>query len=234
MIRRGFTLLEILIALAVLGMGMALVTQMTTVAARNSERVEEDTTVQLACENMMNSILAGNMTATIGVSTPIPDAPNWETTVELLDGPIDNLIAIRITAQRYEIDEVPSLEQPGVSIKTRVADAGRRFVVKEWARRAEIKTRVVRTSSTGETTAIDGSGETVWNDLGASDAQTGGLGVDSFADPFAEIDRANNAVSNVRSGLSGGLGGGLNTPDMNARPDFGGNMNTRDAYPRGY
>jgi prepilin-type N-terminal cleavage/methylation domain-containing protein len=57
---RGFTLLEILVVLAILGMGMALITEMTSVAARHSERVEEDTIVQLACENMMNSILAGN------------------------------------------------------------------------------------------------------------------------------------------------------------------------------
>ena len=131
---RGFTLLEILVVLAILGMGMALITEMTSVAARHSERVEEDTIVQLACENMMNSILAGNMTATIGVSTPIPDAPNWETTIELLDGPIANLIAIRITAQRYQVDEVPSVDNPSVSITTRIADPGRRFVIKEWSR----------------------------------------------------------------------------------------------------
>ena len=222
MTRRGFTLLEILVSLAVLVMGLALVTQMTTVAARHSERVEEDTTVQLACENMMNAILAGNMTATVGVSTPIPDAPNWETTVELLDGPVKSLIAIRITAQRYEIEEVPSLDNPGVPVVTRVPDLGRRFVVKEWARRAEIKTRVVQTNATGETTAIDGSGETVWNDLGSIDGQLGGdmgippigsldLGVPPMggvdtSDPFAEIDRASNAAR----GGAGALGGGLN------------------------
>ncbi|MBR5758964.1 MAG: type II secretion system protein [Thermoguttaceae bacterium] len=214
MTKRGFTLLEILVSLAVLGMGLALVTQMTAVAARHSERVEEDTTVQLACENMMNSILAGNTTATIGVSTPIPDAPNWETTIELLDGPIDNLVAIRITAQRYQIDEVPSPDNPSVSVVTRVPDLGRRFVVKEWARRAEIKTRVVRTNSTGETSAVDGTGETVWNDLGSFDGQLGGdMGIPSpggfdVADPFAEIDRASNAAS-------GALGGGLNAPGIN-------------------
>jgi|BioPla2DNA2_1021312.scaffolds.fasta_scaffold16656_2 prepilin-type N-terminal cleavage/methylation domain-containing protein len=217
---RGFTLLEILVVLAILGMGMALITEMTSVAARHSERVEEDTIVQLACENMMNSILAGNMTATIGISTPIPDAPNWETTIELLDGPIANLIAIRITAQRYQVDEVPSIDNPSVSITTRIADPGRRFVIKEWARRAEIKTRVVQTSATGETTATDGAGETVWQDLGGpGELLGGGLGGSAPVDPFAEIDRATNAIPNFSapagmnvpdsSGLGGGLGGNL-------------------------
>ena len=197
--RRGFTLLEILVCLAVLGMGVALIVEITQVAARRSQRVEEDTTVQIACQNMMNSILSGNMTATIGVSIPIPEAPNWETTIELLDGPIDKIVAIRITAQRYVTEIVPSYNG-ATAVETKTPDAARRFVVKEWARRAEIRTRVVKTNSSGGTTAVDGTGETVANDLmGSNDAFGGSLGgIDGFgdmgmgsetqADPFASID----------------------------------------------
>ena len=81
--RDAFTLMEILIVLAILGFGMTLIVEMTTFAARNSERVEEDTVVQLACENLMNSILAGEAVAHVGVSTPIPDAPRWTVTGDL-------------------------------------------------------------------------------------------------------------------------------------------------------
>ncbi len=66
--RDAFTLMEILIVLAILGFGMTLIVEMTTFAARNSERVEEDTIVQLACENLMNSILAGEAVAHVSLS----------------------------------------------------------------------------------------------------------------------------------------------------------------------
>lgn len=212
----GFTLLEILVVLAILGMGMGLITQMTIVSARNSERVEEDTFVQLACENMMNSILAGNMTATIGVSTPVPDAPNWETTVELLDGPIQKLIAIRITAQRYEIQEYPSLDGSGTPIVEKTPDEARRFVIKEYARRADVKTRVVRIDSQGKTTVVEGTGDTVAKDVAGVLGQMG-TGMDSGAlggsggDPFAAIDQALDQTNTLNSSenLGGsGLGGG--------------------------
>ena len=217
MTRNGFTLLEILVVLAILGMGMALITQMTTVAARHSERVEEDTTVQLACENMMNSILAGNLTATIGVSIPIPDAPNWEITVELLDGPIEKLVAIRITAQRYVTELIPSFTNPNEIFENKIPDEGRRYVLKEWARRSEIKTRVVQTNANGESSAIDGTGETVWNDLnGSLDGLGGssnlgpGSGLDAPYDPFAALDQELGARSNGSNNAGGTLGGGLN------------------------
>ncbi len=207
--RRAFTLLEILVVLAVLGMGMGLITQMTLVASRHSERVEEDTFVQLACENMMSSILAGNMTATVGVSTPIPDAPNWETTIELLDGPIEKLVAIRITAQRYAIEEYPSQDGSGFPISVREPEDGRRFVIKEYARRADIKTRVVQTNAQGEMTATDGTGETFANDLlGQQNAMGGGLGMDAL-DPFAAVDRGMAATNGGNNNVGGGLGGGV-------------------------
>lgn len=223
--RDGFTLLEILVVLAVLGFGMGLIVDMTTKSARISERVEEDTFVQLACDNMMNSILAGNMTATVGVSTPIPDAPNWETTIELLDGPIEKLIAIKITAQRYINDAYPSAEDPSVPVVVRTPDSARRYVIKEWARRAEIKTRVVKTTATGETTALDGTGETFAADLGASQTELGGgLGNETQYDPFASIDSALNNFGasapgyDSRNGTSGGaLGGGLGGYDAGTR-----------------
>lgn len=171
--RSGFTLLEILVVLAILGMGLALITAMTTHSARYSERIAEETVVQLACENMMNSILSGTSVAALGVEIPIPDAPKWSATVEALDGPIDKVIAIRITAQRYETFETVSPHNPQSLVVARTPEPGRRIVLKEWARRADVRTRVVRVDADGKTTAIDGTGETLAHDLNP-DANVGG------------------------------------------------------------
>ncbi|MBQ2039967.1 MAG: type II secretion system protein [Thermoguttaceae bacterium] len=208
--RDAFTLMEILIVLAILGFGMTLIVEMTTFAARNSERVEEDTIVQLACENLMNSILAGEAVAHVGVSTPIPDAPNWETSVELLDGPIEKLVAIRITAQRYVVEEVPSLADPTVPIATKVPDVGKFYVIKEWARRDEIKAVVVSPPESNQN--ADGM---AGGPLGGGlDGLSGGVeSADAPYDPFASIDAALDSdpqAPQTNGGPpAGALGGGL-------------------------
>ena len=220
--RRGaFTLLEILVVLAILGMGLALISAMTRSSAQYSERVEEDSAVQLVCDNMMSSILSGTMTATLGVELPIPDAPRWTVTTELLDGPIPSVVAVRITARRYDQLATESTANPGVPTVARTPTPGRVFVLKEWARRADVRTRVVSVATDGATTAIDGTGETVANDLnaqfdsglgGALDSSapeiaapesTGGL-FDSFD---ASMERANPGLGADALQFGGGLGG---------------------------
>ena len=220
--RRGaFTLLEILVVLAVLGMGLALVSAMMRNSAQYSERVEEDSAVQLVCDNMMSSILSGGMTATIGVELPIPDAPRWTVTTELLDGPIPSVVAVRITARRYDQPQTESPTNPGASTVARTPTPGRVFVLKEWARRADVHTRVVSVAADGSTAAVDGTGETVAGDLNAqADAGLGGAlgGVPtdlaspessgSLFDSFDSAQGLNNPgmTPNVDA-LGGGLGG---------------------------
>ena len=189
--RSGFTLLEILVVLAILGMGLALITAMTTHSARYSERVAEETTVQLACENMMNSILSGTSVAALGVEIPIPDAPNWSVTVEALDGPIDKIIAIRITAQRYQTFETVSPNNIQSLVVARTPEPGRRIVLKEWARRADVRTRVVKVDANGKTTAVDGTGETLAHDLSAEPSLGGGL--DSAPGSAFDVDAQEQA-----------------------------------------
>ena len=190
--RDAFTLMEILIVLAILGFGMTLIVEMTTFAARNSERVEEDTIVQLACENLMNSILAGEAVAHVGVSTPIPDAPNWETSVELLDGPIEKLVAI-ITIESILNDDV-----------------GKFYVIKEWARRDEIKAVVVSPPESNQNTDGMAGGPLG----GGLDGLSGGVeSADAPYDPFASIDAALDSgpqAPQTNGGPpAGALGGGL-------------------------
>ncbi len=221
--RDGFTLLEILVVLAILGMGLALISAMTRSSAQYSERVEEDSAVQLVCDNMMSSILSGGATATLGVELPIPDAPRWTVTTELLDGPIPSVVAVRITARRYDQITTGSAANPGVLTVARTPTPGRVFVLKEWARRADVRTRVVSVESDGSTTAIDGTGETVAGDLDArfDEGLGGALGssspeiaapnsTGSLFDSFdSAIERANPNLGADALQFGGGLGGAV-------------------------
>lgn len=217
--RGGFTLLEIIVVLAILALGLATVTALTTATSRQTERVEEETAVQTFCSNLTNSILAGEATVSIGVDIPIPDAPNWTATVELLDGPIENLVAIRITAQRYEISEVPDAANPFASITIREPDLGRRFVYKEWARRADVRTRTLQRNLDGSVSAVDGTAESLLNGANGNGAANG-LGFDengavsqdlggSLVSPFAAVDAATGGFGGANES-GGAFGGGLN------------------------
>lgn len=206
----GFTLLEILVAFAVLIAGLSLVASLATTTARQAERVEEETGVQLACQNLMNAILSGDATVSLGVEVPLPDIPNWAARVELLDGPISNLVAIRIVATRFEIVETPHPTDPSLTISTRSFDGGRQYVLKEWARRADVRTQTVRrnvdgTFSTVDGTAADIPASNVANGSGVEGNVAGGLsGFDSASDgdAFGELDGAFGAF-----GETGNLGG---------------------------
>ncbi|MBQ2849294.1 MAG: type II secretion system protein [Thermoguttaceae bacterium] len=210
--RGGFTLLEILVAFAVLIAGLALVASLATTTARQAERVEEETGVQLACQNLMNAILAGDATVSLGVEIPLPDVPNWAARVELIDGPISNLVAIRIIASRFEIIETPHPTDPNLTISTRSLEAGRRFVLKEWARRADVRTQTVRrnldgTFSTVDGTAADIPATNVANGSGVEGNVAGGLnGFDSASNEnaFGALDGAFGALGEAEN--VGGFG----------------------------
>jgi type II secretory pathway pseudopilin PulG len=216
--RGGFTLLEILVAFAILIMGLSLVAALATTSARQAMQVEEETGVQLACQNLMNSILSGDATVSIGVEVPLPDTPNWAARVELLDGPISNLVAIRIVATRFEIVETPHPTDPTLTISTRSFEAGRQYVLKEWARRADVRMQTVRrnvdgTFSTVDGTAADISATNVANGSGGEGNVAGGLtGFDSASDA-----NAFGALDAAFGGLGGfGETGGLGAPDAGA------------------
>lgn len=224
--RGGFTLLEILVAFAILIMGLSIVAALATASARQAVQVEEETGVQLACQNLMNAILAGDATVSLGVEVPLPDVPNWAARVELLDGPISNLVAIRIVATRFEIIETPDPTNPTAIISTRSFEGGRQYVLKEWARRADVRTQTVRrnldgTFSTVDGTAADIPATNVANGSGVEGNVAGGLnGFDSAAsgDAFGALDGAFGDLNGLGalggSGDFGGTGsvGGIGAP----------------------
>ena len=110
---------------------------------------------------------------------------------EALDGPIDKIIAIRITAQRYQTFETVSPNNIQSLVVARTPEPGRRIVLKEWARRADVRTRVVKVDANGKTTAVDGTGETLAHDLSAEPSLGGGL--DSAPGSAFDVDAQEQA-----------------------------------------
>ena len=57
--RTGFTLLEVMLALAILGGALAAIGELMRIGARNAEKARDLTTAQMICESTMAEILLG-------------------------------------------------------------------------------------------------------------------------------------------------------------------------------
>lgn len=135
----GFTLLEILVALAALLIGLLVISELMNTSLRQATRSEEQTEIQLICQNTMNEILSGAMPIASSQTVPLPSFPHWDLTVTVTKTAIRGLVAITITAQKYEQQSIPS--SMGILISS-VPLAGQSFVVRQWARLSTLKQAV--------------------------------------------------------------------------------------------
>ena len=74
---RGFTLIEVLVVLAVLIAGFTALTQLQTSALRESAEAEEKTSIQVLCQNELEKILAGIAELVPDQENPIPEFNDW-------------------------------------------------------------------------------------------------------------------------------------------------------------
>ncbi len=99
--RQGFTLLEIILAIAVLLIGLLAITKLTDLARRDSTQAEELAIVQLACQTKMNELLATNNRSTVAINEqPIVGVRNWYLSVHYFSVGREGLIGIRIFARK--------------------------------------------------------------------------------------------------------------------------------------
>jgi prepilin-type N-terminal cleavage/methylation domain-containing protein len=108
---RGFSLLEVLLALAILVGALAAIGTLVDLGMRHARASRELTQAQLLCESKLNEIAAGITIAEVvslapldnavqveGEEAGITEAPEWLYSVEVLDArPEFGLAAVRVT-----------------------------------------------------------------------------------------------------------------------------------------
>ena len=108
---RGFTLLELVIAMAILLVGLSALFHVNNESRIASVAAEELATVQLACQTKMNELLATSGGAAItGVTADIPNAKGWKMSVEKKPLNRKGIVAIRIFAAKQG---VPATDRNG-------------------------------------------------------------------------------------------------------------------------
>lgn len=101
--RSGLSLLEVMLALAILGLALAAIGELMRIGARNAELSRDLTTAQMLCETKMNEVVMGMLPALGTAPTPIPEMGNgneWLYSIETQQVALQGLLAVRVTVQQ--------------------------------------------------------------------------------------------------------------------------------------
>lgn len=97
---KGFSLLEVIIATAILvGSSMSLL-QLLSVGQQHLIRAEHRAQAQSICQTIVDEYHAGVSEVKRIDREPVPDAPDWIYSVELQPTPITNLMKVRVRVWR--------------------------------------------------------------------------------------------------------------------------------------
>lgn len=106
--KHGFTLLEVIVAIAILLFGLSAIFHLSTLTRETSVGAEELAIVQLACQAKMNEILATQQVPSNGGAIAIPDvgivsgdSGDWEMRISTFTlSSSRDLLGVRIVAQK--------------------------------------------------------------------------------------------------------------------------------------
>jgi len=99
---RGFTLLEVILALAILLTSLAAIGQLVYNAYRNAARVRDLTRAQLIAESILAELNAGALPLETVADAPVEDIddtvePGWLYTVDIAPLELDGLLSVQVT-----------------------------------------------------------------------------------------------------------------------------------------
>ena len=115
--KAGFSLLEVILALAILAGAIAVLGEASRLALQNAETARDMAQAQLLCESKLAEILSGITPAeavdrtvfdTTTTASINPDEPAWLYSIETEPTDEDGLIAVRVTVMR----DLPAAQHP--------------------------------------------------------------------------------------------------------------------------
>jgi type II secretion system protein I len=103
--KRGLSLLEVILALAILGGAIAVLGEAARLALRNAEFTRDMARAQLLCESKLAEIMAGVILAepiqrAVIENAASPGEPNWLYSIEKASLDDEGLLSVRVTVVR--------------------------------------------------------------------------------------------------------------------------------------
>ena len=98
--RNAFSLLEVVLAIAIFAGAMVVLGQLVSLGMRSSASTQEMTNAQLMAESIMAETLAGAIEMAAVSNVPIELAPDWNYTIAMLPTEEEYLLSLEVTVSR--------------------------------------------------------------------------------------------------------------------------------------
>lgn len=108
--RAGFSLLELILALAILALSIAAISQLVRMGLAHARHARELTKAELYCESTMAELAAGVLPLEGVTGIPIEEDSEWLYSVSVEPAPVDGLLIVTVTVYQAEPDPVRPIE----------------------------------------------------------------------------------------------------------------------------
>lgn len=188
---RGLSLLEVTLAIAILGGCIAVIGELVRLGTRQAEETRELTTAQLLCESKLEEIAAGAVAPETVSSAPFENDPRWTYTVDVSTLDVENLLQVTCTVQQVDGARVYPLS----------------YMLTRWIIDPEVEAALIEMSNQMKAEAEaeaqagseSGSGQTTGSEMGSGQSQ----------EPGADSGSGGGGGGGG-SAIGGGGGGGTN------------------------
>jgi prepilin-type N-terminal cleavage/methylation domain-containing protein len=98
--KRGFSLLEVILAIAIFGTSLAIIGELVRLGSMSAAAARDLSDGQRICSNLINEIAAGVMPPTAVSQTSCPEDATWLYSVTADATDVDGLLAVSVTVEQ--------------------------------------------------------------------------------------------------------------------------------------
>ena len=98
--RRGLSLLEVILSIAILGTSMAIIGQVFFAGYRSAVKARDLSDATILCDSVMAELAAGSIDFQSTSAATIPNIPGWEYSVETVESDVSGLLLTTVAVSR--------------------------------------------------------------------------------------------------------------------------------------
>ena len=105
--RHGLSLIEVILALAILGVALAIIGEILRQGFISASEARWRSEAQLLCDSKMAEVAAGILPLESSSMTSVESNPDWEYEVDVSSADIDGLLRVQVTVQQVAVENNP-------------------------------------------------------------------------------------------------------------------------------
>ena len=108
--RNGLSLLEVILAIAILGGAIAIILELVNLGMRSAQAARLRSEANLLCDTKMAEISAGVLELKTYSPTPIPDNPDWLFSCNVQESSYLGLLVVTMSVQQANVEDPASIQ----------------------------------------------------------------------------------------------------------------------------